>query len=78
MKKCTGWCELNLLIRVHKFKTTMFRKAMFSFYGFVCYISGISVVRQMILHLKRKNLHFIFAEKSDRAIVHSELEPHKR
>jgi hypothetical protein len=53
---------------------------MFSLYGFECYISGISVARQMILHLKRKNFHFIFTKKSDRAIVRvrSELEPYKR
>ena len=56
----------------------MFRKAMFSLYRLECDISGISAVRQMILHLKRKKLHCIFIEKSDRAIVHPELDPHKR
>ena len=51
---------------------------MFSLYRLDCDISGISAARQMILHLKRKDLHFIFTEKSDRTIVHSELQPHKR
>ena len=58
--------------------TIMFRKAMFSLYRHECDVSGILAARQMILHFKRRNLHFIFTEESDRAIVHPELEPHKR
>jgi hypothetical protein len=54
------------------------RNAMFSVYRLECDICGISAARQMILNLIRKNLHFIFTEKSDRAIAYPELEPHKR
>jgi len=52
--------------------TVVFRKAMFSLYRLECDISAISAARLMILHLKRKNLHFKCTEKSDRAIVQLE------
>jgi hypothetical protein len=58
--------------------TIMFRKAMLSLYRLECDISGISAARQMILRLKIKNLQCIFTGKSDRAVVHPELQPHKQ
>jgi len=58
--------------------TIMFRKAMLSLYRLESDVSGISAKRQMILRLKIKNLQCIFTEKSDRAVVHPELQPHKQ